>query len=35
LVEEQSIAARVKRIAERVEGVRVIHVNVVPFVIED
>jgi len=35
LVEEKSITMKVKRIAEKVEGVKMIHVNVVPFIIED
>jgi len=35
LVEEQSVAKKVKSIAEKVEGVKMIHVNVVPFIIED
>ncbi|MEW6666627.1 MAG: cytidylate kinase-like family protein [Thermodesulfobacteriota bacterium] len=35
LVEEQSITRRVERLVQRVEGVRAIHVNIVPFVLED
>lgn len=35
LVEERSITAKVKRIAEKVEGVKMIDVNIVPFIIED
>lgn len=35
LVEEQSVTTKVKRVAEKVEGVKTIHVNVVPFIIED
>ncbi len=35
LVEEQSITAKVKGLAQDVEGAKTLHVNVVPFVIED
>ncbi len=35
LIEEESISMKVKRIAEKVEGVKMIHVNIVPFIIED
>ncbi len=35
LVEEESVTKRVKSIGERVEGVKMTRVNVVPFVIED
>jgi cytidylate kinase len=35
LIEEKSITTRVKRMAEKVEGVKMTHVNVVPFIIED
>jgi len=35
LLEEQSVTERVKRIAGSMEGVKMIHVNVVPFIIED
>jgi len=35
LVEEQAVTQKVKSIAGKVEGVKMIHVNVVPFIIED
>jgi cytidylate kinase len=35
LVEELSVTQKVKRIAERMQGVKMIHVNVVPFIIEE
>jgi cytidylate kinase len=35
LVEEKPVTAKVKRIAEKVQGVKMLHVNVVPFIIED
>jgi hypothetical protein len=35
LVEEESLTKKVSSIAEKVEGVKRIRVNVVPFVIED
>jgi hypothetical protein len=35
LVEEKSVTTKVKRMAEKMEGVKLIHVNVVPFIIED
>jgi hypothetical protein len=35
LVEEHAVTPKVKSIAEEVEGVKVVHVNVVPFIIED
>ena len=35
LVEEQSVTKKVRSIAERVEGVKRIRVNIVPFVMED
>jgi cytidylate kinase len=35
LIDEESITAKVERIAESVEGVNKIQINIVPFVIED
>jgi hypothetical protein len=35
LVEERPITMKVKGLAQKVEGVRTIHVNIVPFIIED
>lgn len=35
LIDEEVINAKVKALAENVEGVKAVHVNIVPFVIED
>lgn len=35
LVDEEAVTTKVKRIAEKVEGVKMIHVNVVPFIFKD
>jgi cytidylate kinase len=35
LVEEHAVTEKVKSIAEEVQGVKAVHVNVVPFIIED
>jgi hypothetical protein len=35
LVDESAISRKVRALAERVDGVRTVHVNLVPFVIED
>jgi hypothetical protein len=35
LVDEKAISAKVKRLAEKVEGIRSIQVNIIPFIVED